>query len=152
MSRDGSAAVVPQLLEIFRWTESGGLEPIASPSGSEVIVSGISHNGTRIVGTIDQVPVILDVSLVPMLLEVGAAGYSAGFGTSISGDGSTVVGTMYGTGSTEWAFRWTTSTGVVDITPALHVRSKPRGLALDGAVVMDSGRRPGPAMHQTGFV
>lgn len=150
VSADGSTAIVWSG-GYSRWTEAGGLEPYSVPSGAVVRVTSLSHDGSKASGTVDDVPTIWDSSLTPFYIDVSGTGFSEARDVAISGDGSTVVGTLMAS-NTDWhAFRWTASTGVVDIHAAYYDRSFGLSLSFDGTTVMGFGRRTGN-LRPTSFI
>ena len=114
------------------------LSTLYSPSHSTGM--GVSDNGSILVGSARFSPSLLGDAF----RGVGGVGSNLGHfsgGTdsiahAVSGDGNTIVGMSTGTGGWNRAFRWTTSTGMVDLGAPANKHSQAYGVSTDGSVIV----------------
>lgn len=143
-SRDGAITLVFDETSgtVSRWTRQGGLSASSFALGAGAYIQGISADGSKVVGSVNHVPVVWDASFNPTYLDLSGTGFSQAQPASISGDGSTVVGALSNGSLASHSFRWRASTGVVDITPSFHSLAFATSTSFDGSVVVGTGRRP----------
>ena len=147
---DGSV-VVGYVFEVvtarpFTWTPDGGAELLPVLLGAEYsAVYDVNSDGSVMVGSSDRRPVRwTDGGATVQPIEI-APDFSRATAFGVSADGSTVVGNASG-GSGSRAFRWTQSTGMVDLgtLPGL-AWSFATAVSGDGRAVVGAGSTfPGP--------
>jgi probable HAF family extracellular repeat protein len=114
----------------FRWTAAGGMERLPMLDATDV-----SEDGTVIVA-------------YALMWRNGVVTNIGGlFATAVSGDGSTVVG-YYSIGHPDpnldtRAYRWTESTGQVDLGSLAGVEAIAEGVNTDGTVIVGQSRNQG---------
>jgi probable HAF family extracellular repeat protein len=123
----------------FRWTESGGMQPLGNPSWGNAW--GVSADGTVVTGqaSIDLVYQAFRWTQATGLVGLGTLpGYSGSQAFAISADGATIVGSVYG-GPDETAqpMRWTEVHGMVGLgNPPGCDSGRAMGVSGDGAVII----------------
>lgn len=128
--------------QVFRWTESGGVEGLGDLAGGVVAATpfGISADGGVIVGA-GTTGVGSEAFRWTRDLGMGGLGDFPGeeiasFAGAVSGNGEIVVGRGNGR-----AFRWTNAGGMVELdeSPGTLTPWTARGVSADGSVVVGSG-------------
>ncbi|MBC7772727.1 MAG: hypothetical protein H7210_09560 [Pyrinomonadaceae bacterium] len=128
----GSASL-NQSIGGFRWTQAGGVVPIPDVSPLDISDSGLYEIG-----------VTLQTGQPYRWSQAGGYQYlsaSEGSATSISADGSIVVGTQSGLPGSGW--RWTQQQGIQPLgpLPAGWNASTPADISPDGSVIVGSFTR-----------
>ncbi|MGN7920103.1 autotransporter domain-containing protein [Lysobacter sp. 22409] len=166
VSGDGRVVAVTVLRprsEVVLWTQGASNVSFApAPGYSNVIAYGVSHDGSRVVGRLDQhepylrsFPYVWDSKTGIMPLGL-LSGYTGGEAKAISGDGKVVVGSMYAfvnsprPSGIDTAFRWSAQTGTLSIAQwlAAYGVEVPAGAELitanstsfDGSIIAGEGR------------
>jgi probable HAF family extracellular repeat protein len=147
----GRLASTAQCLGAFQWTSAGGLTRLKAPPGStddSNTASGVSAGGEVIVGISDSQRGDHEACRWDVPTEGVSLGDLPGGGFDshawgVSGDGSAIVGSAWGTLGEE-AFRWTMSTGMVGLgyLPGPNHRSLARAISQDGSAVVGWGEGP----------
>ncbi len=130
----------------MRWSEGTGMVPLGVLPGftSTSIAYGISGDGQVVVGQSSGTQG-LDIRAFRwesgIMQNLGVLpGDTGSRAEAISRDGTTVVGTSFGTGAR--AFRWTGSKGMRDLgSLANHVGYQARGVSEDGSVIVGVATR-----------
>jgi hypothetical protein len=124
VSGDG-AVVAGNLTEVtgFRWAESSGIKQLDDPSGRAIVIRGLSHDGSVIVGGLstDNIP-DGNYTMQPARWTDGT-GWQYLFRTNtedsasdVSADGSVIVGDFSNPSAPgRIAFRWTAAGGVTEL-------------------------------------
>jgi uncharacterized membrane protein len=112
VSADGSVIVgtsIGAVRQAFRWTHETGMELLRDTNGERFLNEAfdVSADGSVVVG--EMHPTTGRDQAVRWSESSGVTSLGHNFANAISGDGTTIVGTL--SGFTE-AFRWTESTGV----------------------------------------
>lgn len=148
-SADGSTIVgwsnvdgsVGQNLRGFRWTQSGGMQPIPTLGGNRSYAYGVSADGTVVVGE------AYDSAGIPRAFRWTAAGGIQDIGTgpgrfysvarAVSADGSVVVGEVLDAALNYHSFRWTAASGMQYLpTTASSAASRATAVAANGTRVV----------------
>jgi len=132
----------------FRWTRDTGMIGLGLPPGaSSAVALGVSDDGSRVVGF--DAP-----SSEPRAFQWTASGGFTTLGTlpggvewgiayDISADGSTIVGLAHGVAQAQMqAYRWTASTGMVEIGFGRGTNGVAVAVSADGTVVVGQGNQP----------
>jgi probable HAF family extracellular repeat protein len=141
VSADGSVVVGWSGSKPFRWTASGGMQPLATASFGYAY--GVSADGAIVVGSAQfglqhqafrwtEVSGAVGLGTLP--------GHSSSGASAISADGSTIVGGVSASGNqtfTAQPFRWTQAGGMVGLgNPPGCERGGATGVSGDGAVII----------------
>ena len=130
----------PGSYQAFRWTTGSGMVGLGYlPGGTNSIASGVSADGSIVVGTSSSAFSNQAFRWTAGSGMVGLGylpGYTNSIATGVSADGSVIVGTCFSVSSNE-AFRWTAASGMVGLgyLPGLQSSSANAANA-DGSVVV----------------
>lgn len=128
----------------FRWTPTSGMVDIGTLGGRDAIATGVSADGTWIVGGADATNGGLSRrafrwSSGAGMQDLGTFGGPTSGAHAVSADGAVVVGAAQTPTDTR-AFRWTASNGLVDLGAPAATYSEARAVSRDGAVVVGAYR------------
>jgi probable HAF family extracellular repeat protein len=149
ISADGSAVVgyscsTNSVSEAFRWTQATGMEGLGDLPGDvfSSMAFGASADGQVVAGrgaTPDGDRAFRWTAAEGMVGLPGTGPDTNSFAGAVSGDGSVIVGSMWGDGN--FAFRWTAGSGMVSLDdfPGGLVESAAYGVSADGSVVVGYG-------------
>lgn len=127
----------------FRWTPGAGMQPLPVPVGSTA--TSVSGNGFVVAGSADGESYAWSfVGGVRGLGTFGCTGCGEESAFGIDETGSVIVGTSVAPDATRRAYRWTASTGLVDLGEAASGpgTGHARATSADGSVVVGHGVGP----------
>jgi uncharacterized membrane protein len=135
-TREGIAGVD----QAFRWRPATGMQRLTGmPSSPASVASDISADGSVIVGCLGNEAYRWTEALGPELIGPVDAVLAEARDVSVSGDGSTIVGSALEAGTSEprIGFRWTTAQGFVFLpVPSFAREVNPQAVSYDGSVVV----------------
>ncbi len=146
VSSDGNTIVgrarggIAGVNQAFRWTAATGMQLLTGmPSSPASVASDISADGRVIVGCLGNEAYRWTEALRLELIGPVDAVFAKAREVSVSGDGSTIVGSAFEAGTTEprIGFRWTTAQGFVLLPlPSFAREVNPQAVSYDGSVVV----------------
>ena len=121
----------------FRWTEAEGMQGLGTLGGRDAYAYGASADGSVIVGTsLDSAGVAHAFRWeAGQMIAIGPPNSAA---YAVSADGRVAVGTIHG--STERAFRWTSTSGAILMDTLGGSTSYGTAVSADGNVVVGKAR------------
>jgi probable HAF family extracellular repeat protein len=124
----------------FRWTAAGGMQRLGTlPGGGRSAASGVSADGTVVVGTAENAEEqwrAFRWTASGGMQDLGTLGGNESGALGVSADGAVVVGWAENAAGQERAFRWTASGGMQDLGTLGGNESRALGVSANGAVVV----------------
>jgi len=103
----------------FRWTETGGIQSIGAPTGSRALDVSASGSGFESLGWL-----------------LGTHGSLFSYASTVSADGSIIIGSSSCESRWSQAFRWTESEGMQALNISNDMSTWGQGISADGTVVV----------------
>jgi probable HAF family extracellular repeat protein len=156
VSADGSVVVGEAGNQAFRWTQSSGMVGLGFLTGCPLSRAvAVSADGSVVAGSgSDATPSTVEQAFVwTSAGGIRGLGYLPGgtysFPNAISPDGTVVVGSANSSAG-EVVFRWTESTGLVNLGSLLGRTTHPLGVSQNGAIIVGGGGSD--ATHGDAFI